>query len=97
MTNRIDPREITAQQYGAWRQHPMTRFMLQYMDDFADTLVAKANADWLAGTLELKDSDEMRGRINCLKEVTTLPWSAIAAFYGIEKPEEESNGKPSTE
>ena len=92
MTERIPPTEHTQQQYAAWLHHPMTKFVMQYLGDFAEALELGVQKGWKAGTLELATEKEARGRVLVIDEITTLKWDAIMKFYGIEpEPTEEED------
>lgn len=102
MSQRIDPTEVREDQFGAWRNHPMSRFMFQYLNERADEMEQLALAQWRSGKLTLVTEQEMRGRVSEMRDIAAIDFKAIAGFYGLEIKEEEpkeedTNGKPSTE
>lgn len=75
---------IVESDYQAWRHHPVTRLLLQYIADYRDVLVRETITRWEGGGLVLADEHEMRARVMILKELGELPWSAIQEFYQME-------------
>ncbi len=90
-------RGLTEADYQRWRHNPATKWFLQYLRDYRADLLQAANDQWLASNLELSTAEEMKGRINCLEELVTLPFSAIAQFYddvvARAKSQEEEDAK----
>lgn len=77
---------ITVADYQAWRHHPATKLLLQYMADFKAVLEREAVQRWKQGSITLSDEHEMRARILTLAELGELPFEAIESFY---QPESE--------
>ena len=78
---------IQEQDLQAWRHHPVSLVVLQYLRDWAEALKKEA---WerLQGPLDEKLIGELIGRVNTSIELADLPFEAIYAFY--QKPEEEN-------
>ena len=72
---------IEEAEYKAWRHHPVTRLVLQYLEDYRAALVKEAVGRWESGKLVLTDEHELRGRILVVREIGELPFSAIEEFY----------------
>ena len=93
MSEPITAKDIEPAQFAAWRQHPVTAVMFQFMRDFAGTIEKKMLDDWRGGRAKLSDETEARGRVLALTEIPALEWKSVQAFYGI-APEPEEEQKP---
>ena len=93
MSEPITAKDITPAQFAAWRQHPVTAVMFQFMRDYATLIEKKMIHDWRVGHVKLSDETEARGRVLAFSEITTLEWKSVQAFYDIE-PEPEEEQKP---
>jgi hypothetical protein len=96
MTDRIPVTDIAPEQYAQWRQHPVTRFMFQFMDDCAKRTEEELLFRWRAGALKMVDEQEGRGRVLQLRDIPEWKWASIQEFYGIavksdQEPTEEDN------
>lgn len=59
--------------------------MWEYLADNERFMVAGALRAWLEGRATLTDEAERRVRVTVLREMRSLPWEAIARFYGTEE------------
>lgn len=59
----------------------MTRWLLDYLQDYRADALAGVQERWLKGELELSTEHELKGRMNALDEVASLEFGAVAAFY----------------
>lgn len=88
----IEVNGITAADYAHWLRAPVTKWFMAYLADWRGDVLAAAQADWLAGNLQIATADEIKGRANTLLELTTLPFDAVAAFYQqVDQREQEAN------
>lgn len=72
---------MTLRDYQQWRHNPVTAWFLEYLTAYRADMVTGATERWLGDKLDITTADEMKGRIRCLEEVATLPFSAVADFY----------------
>jgi hypothetical protein len=79
--------EIDEQDYQLWRHHPVSKVVLQYIDDYRMRLREEALARWESGALQLIDDREMRGRVLACSDIVDLQFESIRSFYEGEKTE----------
>lgn len=76
--------ELTAEQFGLWRQHPVTQTVLQrFLPHFRGSLQQGVINSWLAGSLSLQVEDEARGYIKSLQMIEDLTLDQMRIFYGV--------------
>lgn len=78
--------ELTSSDYREWRQHPASKVVLKYLEDFAESLDQEA-VRYLYGaeTTNEKFLGELVGRAKICRELADLPFEAIEQFYGVEQ------------
>jgi hypothetical protein len=91
----FQPKMITKEQYGEWRNHPATQFFRQFLKDRADMLIQAGTEAWLNGDASF-ERDEARGRIRELLEVETVNYDTIAVFYQERDNKDESETSSGT-
>lgn len=75
--------------FQLWRHHPVSRVVIQYLNDYAVSLEREALERWRSGALRLIDEQEMRGRVLTCLEMADLSFESIRGFYEGEKAQEE--------
>lgn len=86
-------RELTADQFGQWRRHPVTELVLdKWIDDFLLTLQDGVLASWLAGNLSLQVEQDSRGYIHALKHLQGMRLPDLQFFWNV--PPEERADRP---
>lgn len=80
MTNPI-LQGIEEPEFKAWRHHPVTKLLLQYLADYRESLIKEAVGRWEAGQLILTDEHELRARVVTVKELIELQFTMIVEFY----------------
>lgn len=79
-------RGISAQDYGLWRQHPVSKLLLQFLRDKRAFLSRLAMEQWLDGSAL---SETVRGQIIEMQELENLDFASVLAFY---QEQEAGNG-----
>lgn len=72
-------------QFRAWRHHPVSEVVLQYLRDYRAALLAEMQDRWLQGVTRIADEQEARGRALAVGELAELQLDAVRAFYGAEE------------
>jgi hypothetical protein len=93
----LDPRLMTEETFGLWRNHPATRAFMQYLADYADALEAAHMRDWRGGTVDPSTDAEARGRVLTLYEMTELSYASISSFYTETEKDTEIDAGQDTE
>src|SRR3990167_5452330 len=78
-------RGMSQADFHQWRQHPVTRWFLRYLSDYAEELGHGHTERWLQGQTVEKAEDEARGRVQTLDEMSRLGFDHIAMFYGFDQ------------
>jgi len=76
-------RGISAQEFAAWRHHPVTKVFRLYLEDKRAFFERTALNQWVNGDLTLYGDEgrTIRGQIIELIELADLPFEALVAFY----------------
>jgi hypothetical protein len=85
--------ELSPDQFGLWRRHPVTELVLdQWIDDFLATMETGIMQAWLAGTLSLQVEQDARGYIHSLRHLQRLKLADLCAFWGVQ-PEDQDRDR----
>lgn len=85
-------RGISAEDFAAWKYHPVTKLVRSYLSDYADALAKTALEEFLGGgSFSEPRQLELRGRLLVAKEAAELEFDAVAMFYQ-EEPENAAKG-----
>jgi len=76
--------ELKPTEFALWKNTPITKLFFEYLEAAARDYQDKALAEWLSDSLDLPTSNEMRGRIWCLRELQRLDLDDIRRTYGLE-------------
>lgn len=87
MTQVLKASEITKDQFGFWRNHPVTKIILQYMKDKSEAIESNMLIGWKSGSMKLVDEQVWRGHHQSLVMMQNLSWADVMDFYGVEMPE----------
>jgi hypothetical protein len=82
---------LRALEFQGWRHHPVSRLVLQFLEDYRDARLLEALDAFWSGTLGPLQEQELRGRARLADEIVALAWEDILRFYGAEpvvEPEE---------
>lgn len=80
--------ELTADQFGLWRRHPVTELVLdRYFNDFLATLEHGVISSWLAGNLSLQVEQDARGYIHALRHIQALRLGELRQFWSVQPSE----------
>lgn len=79
MTQKV--KDIGAEEYRAWRHHPVSKMFLRYVQDYRAALLSELLRCWEADKLTLSDERAIRGRVEILDEIATVEFESIAKFY----------------
>jgi hypothetical protein len=77
----LDPRLMTEETFGVWRNHPVTRAFMRYLADYAEALEGDHLGRWRQGTVDAALDAEARGRVLTLYDMTELTYASINDFY----------------
>lgn len=88
--------ELTAEQFGQWRRHPVTELVIdRYITDFLRTLTDGVTESWLAGNLTLQVEQDARGYIHAMRHLQQMRLPDLRHFWNIEPlPSEIDLTKP---
>jgi hypothetical protein len=64
----------------------VTKVVLQFLSDYADSMYALAYQAFLAGELATLQEQEWRGRMMATREVVDLQWESLLRFYDLPVP-----------
>lgn len=79
-------RELTRQQWGEWKRHPVTALVLErYLPDFRRVLSEQTLQGWLDGRATLQHEQQARGHILGAMQMEGLSLDLLLTFYGIER------------
>jgi hypothetical protein len=73
--------EMSEADYQTWRHSPPTKAFLAYLEDQAEVFRQELLARWENKALKEEDSNEIRGIVRILDELSNLPLSVIRRFY----------------
>ena len=76
-------RDLATSQFQAWRHHPVSRAVLQFLEDYRDSLRLAALDAFEGGELTAMQEHEARGRMLMCAEIVGLHWENVLLFYGI--------------
>ena len=82
-------REIKPQDLAAWRHHPVSRLVLQFLADYRDELLRDAITSWFGGGLTATQEGEGRGRAMLAAELVEINYDQLLRFYGVQPAVEE--------
>lgn len=68
---------------GAWRNHPVTKMIFQYLRDREEAIEGNVLAGWKAGQLKIVDEQVFRGQVMAFEHVRGLSWAQFMDFYGL--------------
>ncbi len=80
---------IAKEQYGLWRNNPVTMAFFSFCSDYAEALEAEVLRRWKSKELTLDLEKEAAGRIDAIHEVVEVDYYTITSFYGLDEPKEE--------
>jgi hypothetical protein len=87
--------ELTAEQWGLWRRHPVTELVLdRYFDDFLADMERRMMAAWLDGKLTLHVELDARGYFHGLRHMQRVTLPVLRQFWNID-PMVEPMRRPS--
>ena len=82
--------EITKEQFGAWRNHPVGLFFQQFVKDHRNAMINGGIEQWLnRPQLFAQQEAVARGRILEAALVESLSYEQIVAFYEELYPDKE--------
>ena len=84
---------ISAEDFSAWKHHPVSKVLLRYFADYRETLIKAHLDDWAAGKLDEVRDLEIRGRCLQLTDIVELSYESVRGFY--HSPEQQ--GEDATE
>ena len=76
--------EIPAQDWQAWRHHPVSKVFLQYLRDKRVADEHEIVGRWLGSTLLLMHEQEAKGRNLAMREIENLRLDEVRTFYNLE-------------
>lgn len=83
-------RELTSQQYQAWRHHPVTLMLLRdFLPAWRRARGQQALNAWIDGGLTLTQEQVVRGQIMGCFFLENLTLTEIQQFYGIENDDDD--------
>lgn len=84
--------DLQAVEFQAWRHHPVSKVVLQYIEDYNDAVYRTAFDAFVGGSLTGLMESEMRGRFLAWRDVSELRFESLLEFYGVsvEAPKEQS-------
>ena len=98
--NSPDPRPteiqgISQREFRAWLSHPVTKLVHGYLADYQKDAEQAAIRGWRNGGIMLETAHELRGRMNAMEEIRTIPLPVIIDFYletGLKPAGDEEDG-----
>ena len=73
--------DLSEAEYQGWRHHPVSRLLLNYLDDYANGLERQLVANWYAGQMTDEMAKEARGRALVARELGNLSLADLQGFY----------------
>jgi len=91
---------MSAQDFGLWRNHPVTRLIHKFLRDKKAFVQESVSEQFLAGTLGLGDDEAqcLRGQMIEMQELIDLEFAHLVTFYGSNDGDgDEGAGHPEPE
>ena len=74
--------DLHSREYEVWRDHPVSKWLRDYLNDYADYLRGEHMADWESGKLLDQREEWMRlGRVQALTDIVNLRFVDFTDFY----------------
>lgn len=80
---------ITEGDFQVWKHHPVSKVFFRYLMDFAEVLrqAQLQEIEQSDVAMDAKKQGEFKGRIATIREVASMEFTHIDAFYGHEEEE----------
>lgn len=88
------PTDLTRDHMGAWRNHPVTKLIFQYLKDREETIELNVLAGWKSGQIKIVDEQVFRGQVMAFEHVRGLAWDQVMEFYGIQTAPAQDPNQP---
>jgi predicted aminopeptidase len=88
---------LNEQSFINWKLHPATKAFKKFLEDFSAALERDHIDRWRDAKLDPDYEAEARGRVNSLREMATLEFDHMVAFYAEPTNDEETNEREAIE
>lgn len=79
--------DLSDREFRAWRHHPVTALVRRFLVDRQEALWADLRQRFKVGSLQDREAQEFRGRMNEIEEFLELQIEDLDGFYGVERKE----------
>ena len=81
---------LTSDEFQAWRAHPVTEVVLNYLVTYADSI----RRDWYHGA---NWSDEAKWKVENLEQLAEIDLESIETFYEAKEADERITSDPNVD
>lgn len=93
-TRRLNPADLQQDHMGAWRNHPVTKLVFQYLADRDDAIKQMVLNGWVGGQIKLVDEQVYRGQLMAFTHVREISWQNIRDFYSLPAAPDAAGDQP---